>query len=217
MKKSKKKRIQAQSEPEKAPISTIEPPQEADSASADSPMARQAGITEDAARAGDAGALEPDIGEEEAATEPDAEDEANEPDTEANEAEAENAVPDAGEENAEAADAAPEPKTPSRRAQRRQRRQAAYARTDAFLGRERDLNGRDAARLARERRLAARELGTPRRYDTGLPRRRHPLRATLAVLFSLGVMAFVGAYFAFDVPNCNSWIFPKSPPRRKPD
>lgn len=168
MKKSKKKRIQAQPEPEKAP---------AEAGSADSPMAHEAGITEDSARAGDAQALEPDLEEEAPSGEPD---------------------PEKGE---HAEEAAPEPESPSPRAQRRQRREAAYAHTDAFLKRERDLNRREAGRLARLRRRAARRLGTPRRYDTGLARRRHPLRATAAVLFSLSVMAFVGAYFAFDVPN----------------
>lgn len=201
MKKSKKKRIQAQSEPEKAPISTMEPSAEADSASADSPMARQAGITEDTARAGDAGALEPDIGEEQETSEPDAEDAKAEPEALVDGPGEQEAGADTEEEHAEPADATPGPKPPSRRAQCREHRNAAYARTDVFLSRERDLSGREAAHLARARRLAARELGTPKRYDTGLLRRRHPLRATLAVLFSLGVMAFVGAYFAFDVPN----------------
>ncbi len=47
------------------------------------------------------------------------------------------------------------------------------------------------------RRKAMRRLRTPDPF----PRKRIALRAVLSVMMSLGVIALVGAYFAFDVPN----------------
>ncbi len=120
-----------------------------DVASADSPAAREAEVTEDAARSGDSEALCPD--EEE----------------------------------------------PSARAKRKEKLRQA----DHFRRRKPDLTRRQAMRHAKARRIAARALRTPDRYNTGLPARRHPIRNTLAVL--AGLMAFVLAagYFAFDVPS----------------
>lgn len=57
-------------------------------------------------------------------------------------------------------------------------------------------------RLARVRRRAAHQIGTPNRFDTGLPVRRHPFRNSLIALFSLSAAVLTGAYFAFDV---SSW------------
>lgn len=92
------------------------------------------------------------------------------------------------------------PKPPSKRALRKAAREAAYARTAVFRKRKPTLTRREAMKQAHMRRRAARMLGTPNRNDTGLPRRRHPVRNTFAVLFSLSVFVLVGAYFAFDVP-----------------
>ena len=136
--------------------------------------ARDAAIQEDAARSGDSDALnaDPIADGEEAGTEPEEDQPTESP-----------------------------PKPPSLHAMRKAAREAAYARTDIFRKREPTLASREAMKQARIRRHAARRLGTPARYDTGLPRRRHPVRNTFAVLFSLSVVALVGAYFAFDVPG----------------
>lgn len=134
--------------------------------------ARDASIQEDAARSGDQDAAD---------AEP---------------------LPDEQETEAEPA-APPEkpPKPPSKRALRKAEKKAGYARTDAFRRRKPTLSGRFAMRQARIRRRAARTIGTPNRFDTGLPVRRHPVRNTLIVLSCLTLTVLAGAYTAFDVAN----------------
>ena len=112
----------------------------------------------------------------------------------------------ADEEETEEQESGQEPDTPaspqsSARAMRKAVKEAGYARTAIFKKRTPTLTSRQALRYTRIRRRAARRMGTPHRNDTGLPVRRHPLRNTLIVLFSLSVIAFIGAYFAFDVPG----------------
>ena len=138
--------------------------------------ARDAAIQEDAARSGDQDALnaEPLAEEQEEPREP---------------PEEETAPPQTAS------------KPPSLHAMRKEARKAAYARTDVFRRRTPTLTNRTAMRYARIRRRAARAIRTPNRFDTGLPVRRHPVRNTVIVLFSLTALTLTGAYFAFDVPN----------------
>ena len=90
---------------------------------------------------------------------------------------------------------APEPLT--RRRQRQMRRQ----RDKAYFAREKDLSPRQAKRLARTRRQAARRLGAPDIGKTGVPVKRHPWRTAFSLLVC-GVLAlFAGAYFAFDMAH----------------
>ena len=119
--------------------------------------ARDAAIQEDAARSGDSDALnaEPIADGEEAEAEPE-----------------------------EAQPTESPPKPPSLHALRKAAREAAYARADVFRKREPTLTGREAMKQARIRRHAARQLGTPNRYDTGLPRRRHPVRSLRRYLWN---------------------------------
>lgn len=44
-------------------------------------------------------------------------------------------------------------------------------------------------------------MHTPDINKTGIPHKRHPVRATLWTVFSLAVIGFLGAYFVFDMPN----------------
>ncbi len=90
---------------------------------------------------------------------------------------------------------------PSLHAMRKAAREAAYARTEHFRKRQPTLNRREAMRYARIRRRAARSMGTPNRFDTGLPVRRHPVRNTLIALSCLTLVVLAGAYSAFDVAN----------------
>ena len=55
--------------------------------------------------------------------------------------------------------------------------------------------------LSAEPAEAARQLGTPGRYQTGLPVQRHPLRAALMVLLVLGIAGGTAGFFVLDVPN----------------
>ncbi len=173
---SRKKKKRAKVLQHTSPLKQSETKQASSIQSADmgDEAAREAAIQEDAARSGDQDALnaEPIAAEEEAEGEP---------------------------EMAEATESPPKP--PSLYAMRKAAREAAYQRTDVFRKREPTLLHRDAMRQARIRRRAARQIGTPNRYDTGLPRRRHPIRNTFAVLFSLSIIALASAYFAFDVPH----------------
>ena len=143
----------------------------AESADMGDETAREAALQEDAARSGDSDALDA----ESIISEEEAEGEAELP---------------------------PEkvPKPPSKRALRKAEREAAYARTDVFRQRVPSVSSREGMRLARIRRHAARQIGTPRRNETGLPHRRHPFRSTAVLLLSLSILALTGAYFAFDVP-----------------
>lgn len=84
---------------------------------------------------------------------------------------------------------------------RRARRASERKLAAAFGKRKRDIGGRAALRLARERNRAARMIGTPKRGYTGVPHRRHPVRAAALTALSLGLVALLGMYFAFDVPN----------------
>ncbi len=111
-------------------------------------------------------------------------------------------LPDEQESETEPADPPEKPsKPPSERALRKAQQKAAYARTDAFRRREPTLSGKYAMRQARIRRRAARAIGTPNRFDTGLPVRRHPFRNSLILLSCLTLIVLAGAYSAFDVAN----------------
>ncbi len=173
------------------------------SASADSETAREAARSEDAARIGDPAAL-------------DAEGTGVTPEEENEESDEEDANAPPGEQDVH--QDAPEPLDPLKvqkeaerakkkaqkvraKAEKKAEKQSARARKKALFSRKSDLSGRKALCLAKERRRAARALETPDIHQTGVPHRRHVVRTTLAVLFSFAVIAFVGAYFAFDVPN----------------
>ena len=72
----------------------------------------------------------------------------------------------------------------ARRAEKARQKEAHRAKkqaADELLHREHDISRRAAKRLSRQRKQAARQLGTPGRYQTGLPVRRHPLRTALLV------------------------------------
>ena len=89
----------------------------------------------------------------------------------------------------------------SKRKQAKADREAAYRKTDAFRAREHDLTHRQAQKLMRSRKAAAKRLKTPDRFHTGLSFRRHPLRTTLIVLSVLFTTGLVSAYYVFDVPS----------------
>ncbi|MBR3874846.1 MAG: PBP1A family penicillin-binding protein [Clostridia bacterium] len=161
MKKSKKKRRQ-----------TLKPQGVPPAAQADDPSAREAALTEDAARSGDSEAL--DAGSDENAMESNT----------------------AKEEEPQA-----HPEVPSRRQVKKAARQAKKERNAAWLAREHTLDRRQSGRFARTSRQAAHRMGTPDIGKTGVPHRTHRIRTTLSVLFTLSVFTFVSAYFAFDVPN----------------
>jgi len=166
MSRKKKKQLKAHSQPEKTPAAAIEPEKQEPTASAASPDARQAELAEDAARSGDADALQPESGEE-------------------------NPPPEEAEE---------EPL--SKRQKAKADKEAAYQKADSFRSREPDLTRRQASKLMRSRKKAARRLKTPDQAHTGLAFRRHPLRTTLVVLGVLFATGLISAYYAFDV---SSW------------
>lgn len=92
----------------------------------------------------------------------------------------------------------------ARRAEKARQKEAHRAKkqaADELLHREHDISRRAAKRLSRQRKQAARQLGTPGRYQTGLPVRRHPLRTVLLVLLFLGVAGGTAGFFVLDVPN----------------
>lgn len=87
------------------------------------------------------------------------------------------------------------------KARQKEARRAKKQAADDLLHREHDIGRRAAKRLSRQRKQAARQLGTPGRYQTGLPVRRHPLRTVLLVLLFLGVAGGTAGFFVLDVPN----------------
>ena len=87
------------------------------------------------------------------------------------------------------------------KARQKEARRAKKQAADELLHREHDIGRRAAKRLSRQRKRAARCLGTPGRYQTGLPTRRHPLRAALMVLLVLGIAGGTAGFFVLDVPN----------------
>ena len=84
---------------------------------------------------------------------------------------------------------------------RRQQRQLRRQRDKAYFAREKDLSPRQAKRLARTRRQAARRLGAPDIGKTGVPVKRHPWRAAFSLLACGVLILFAGAYFAFDMAH----------------
>ena len=145
---------------------------------ADDPSARDAALTEDAARSGDSEALR--AGSKDGAFDDTFD----------------------GSEEAEAiSEESEQEKPPTPRQQRKAEKKAARERKAAYFARESDLTNREALRHARTNRKAMRDIGAPRTRRTGVPHQSHALRNTLGVFFSLAVIAFVGVYFAFDVPN----------------
>ena len=64
-----------------------------------------------------------------------------------------------------------------------------------------DISGRQAGRLARQRDRRSRALGTPGRYRTGLPARKHPVQRATAVVVTLSLAAAGFAVFVFNVPG----------------
>lgn len=147
---------------------------------ADDPSARDAALTEDAARSGDSEALR--AGSKDGAFD----------DTFDGSDEAEHISEETKEEE--------EPPL-SPRQKKKAERKAKHDREAAFLLRKSDLTRRQAMRYARTNRTAARMLGTPNRGQTGVPHRTHALRTTFGILFSLAVIGFVGMYVVFDVPS----------------
>ena len=87
------------------------------------------------------------------------------------------------------------------RGKKSRRAKGKNARNEAVLSRKPDIPPRDALRYAQARRRAARGMRTPNINETGVPHKRHPVRATLWTLFTLMVVGLLGAYFAFDVPH----------------
>ena len=171
---TKKKKKQTPAKQKIAPLLT-----------ADDPSARDAALTEDSARSGDSEALR--AGSKDGIFD-DTFDGSEEADEISEESQA-----DLREEN--------EPSPPTPRQQRKAEKKAAREREAAFFARESDLTKQEAMRHARTNRKAAREIGSPRMRHTGVPHKSHALRTTLGVFFSLALIAFVGAYFAFDVPS----------------
>ena len=149
MKKSKKKQTPAPKAQEHDHILT-----------ADDPSARDAALTEDAARSGDSEALR--AGGKDSSFD-DTPDESGE-----------------AEESSEDSQDAPAP-PPSRRQQRKAARQLARSQKRAFLSRESDLTSAQKRRHTRSRRQAVRTLGTPDAYRTGVPHKTHRLRTAAAV------------------------------------
>lgn len=93
------------------------------------------------------------------------------------------------------------PENASKPPTKRELRKAAYARTDVFRRRKPTLNKRTAMRYARIRRRETRKIGTPKRFYTGLPTRRHPVRNSFLVFTSFLLLLFAGVYAVFDVPS----------------
>ena len=92
----------------------------------------------------------------------------------------------------------------ARRAEKARKKEARQAKKLAqreLAHRKPNIGRRQAKRLSRQRKWAARCLGTPGRYQTGLPTRRHPLRAALMVLLVLGIAGGTAGFFVLDVPN----------------
>lgn len=178
-------------------------------AAADSETAREAARNEDAARIGDPAALNAEgtglTPEEEEAEESESNrEDANAPPGEENDR-------GDGEEALDPLKARKQAERAEKKAQREQAKEqkkeikrSVRDRKKEIFSRKSDLSGRSALRLARERRRAAKRIETPDINQTGVPHRRHVVRTLLAVAFSFAVIAFVGAYFAFDVPNWQS-------------
>lgn len=92
----------------------------------------------------------------------------------------------------------------ARRAEKARQKEARQAKKHTqreLVHRKPNVSRRQAKRLSRQRKRAARCLGTPGRYQTGLPTRRHPLRAALMVLLVLGIAGGTAGFFVLDVPN----------------
>ena len=92
----------------------------------------------------------------------------------------------------------------ARRAEKARQKEALQAKKHTqreLVHRKPNVSRRQAKRLSRQRKRAARCLGTPGRYQTGLPTRRHPLRAALMVLLVLGIAGGTAGFFVLDVPN----------------
>ena len=90
-----------------------------------------------------------------------------------------------------------DPEKKARRSEKKEKK----ARKAAVWTRKPDIGGREALRYAKTRRRAAKGMHTPDINKTGIPHKRHPVRATLWTVFSLAVIGFLGAYFVFDMPN----------------
>ena len=90
-----------------------------------------------------------------------------------------------------------DPEKKARRSEKKEKK----ARKAAVWARTPDIGGREALRYAKTRRSAAKGMHTPDINKTGIPHKRHPVRATLWTVFSLAVIGFLGAYFVFDMPN----------------
>lgn len=90
-----------------------------------------------------------------------------------------------------------DPEKKARRSEKKEKK----ARKAAVWARTPDIGGREALRYAKTRRRAAKGMHTPDINKTGIPHKRHPVRATLWTVFSLAVIGFLGAYFVFDMPN----------------
>lgn len=90
-----------------------------------------------------------------------------------------------------------DPEKKARRSEKKEKK----ARKAAVWARKPDIGGREALRYAKTRRRAAKGMHTPDINKTGIPHKRHPVRATLWTVFSLAVIGFLGAYFVFDMPN----------------
>ncbi len=91
--------------------------------------------------------------------------------------------------------------TAQRKAQRLEWQEQRSHKAQAVKNRQPDISGRQAGRIARQRKHQGKKLGTPGLRRAGLPEIQHPLRRMAAVMLCLFALAGSVAFYVLDVPH----------------